>query len=93
MSLVGLGGNRLLTKRDGRDEAVRLVGRALDLGVGFFDRARLYPNSEVHLGEGLAGRRDEIFLASKTHARDRATAWAQLRETLRRLRTGHLDLW
>lgn len=93
VALLGLGGNRLLTKRNGGDQAVRMVGRALDLGVTFFDTARLYPNSEVHLGKGLEGRRDEIFLASKTHARGRATAWAHLRETLRRLRTGHLDLW
>ncbi len=93
VGLLGLGGNRLLTERDGRDEAVRLVRRALDLGVTFFDTARLYPNSEIHLGKGLEGRRDEIFLASKTHARGRAMAWAHLRETLRRLRTDHLDLW
>ena len=93
VGLLGLGGNRLLTERDGRDEAVHMVRRALDLGVTFFDTARLYPNSEVHLGEGLEGRRDGIFLASKTHARGRAMAWAHLRETLRRLRTDHLDLW
>lgn len=91
--LLGLGGNRLLTERDGRHEAVRMVRRALDLGVTFFDTARLYANSEVHLGEGLEGRRDEVFLASKTHARGRAMAWAHLRETLRRLRTDYLDLW
>lgn len=93
VGLLGLGGNRLLTKPDKEDEAVRMVGRALDLGVTFFDTARLYPNSEVHLGKGLEGRRDEVFLASKTHARGRAMAWAHLRETLRRLRTDHLDLW
>ena len=94
VSLLGLGGNRLLTKRDGRREAVRLVGRALDLGVTFFDTARLYTSSEIFLGEGLEGRRDEIFLASKTHARDRRGGLdAQLHETLRRLRTGRLDLW
>ncbi len=93
VGLLGLGGNRVLTKRDRRDEAVRVVRRALDLGVTFFDTARLYPNSEVHLGEGLEGHRDEVFLASKTHVRGRAMAWAHLRETLRRLRTDHLDLW
>ncbi len=93
VSLLGLGGNRLLTKRDGRREAVRLVGRALDLGVTFFDTARLYASSEIFLGEGLEGRRDGIFLASKTHARGREAARAQLHETLRRLRTDRLDLW
>ncbi|MDE2793653.1 MAG: aldo/keto reductase, partial [Gemmatimonadota bacterium] len=66
VGLLGLGGNRLLTKPDRRCDAVRMVRRALDLGVTFFDTARLYPNSEAHLGEGLEGRRDGIFLASKT---------------------------
>ena len=93
VSLVGLGGNRLLTKEGERDESRRLVERALDLGVSFFDTARLYRNSEVYLGEALRGRRHEVFLASKAHARDRKGASAQLAETLRRLRTDYLDLW
>ena len=93
VSPLGLGGNRLLTWPDGRDESARLVERALDLGVAFFDTARLYPKSEVRLGQALGERREEVFLASKTHARDRATALAHLGETLRRLKTDHLDLW
>src|SRR4029077_14982807 len=44
---------------------------------------------------GLEGRRDDVFLMTKvcTHGRDRQTAMRQLEESLKRLRTDHLDLW
>jgi aryl-alcohol dehydrogenase-like predicted oxidoreductase len=49
------------------------------------------------MGEGLAsgGRRDQVFLMTKvcTHGRDKGVALRQLGESLRRLRTDHLDLW
>ena len=44
-------------------------------------------------GKALAGRRDGVFLMTKVCARDRRTALAQLEESLRRLRTDHVDLW
>src|SRR5262249_28854571 len=52
--------------------------------------------SEAIMGEALrGGRREEVFLMSKvcTHGRDRKVALRQLRESLRRLGTDHLDLW
>src|SRR5207244_3013022 len=51
--------------------------------------------SEEWMGQALQGRRDEIFLMTKvcTHGRDRKTAMRQLEESLKRLRTDHLDLW
>jgi aryl-alcohol dehydrogenase-like predicted oxidoreductase len=69
------------------------VSRALDLGVTYFDTARLYPESEVYLGQSLGPRRQRTFLATKTHARDKAGALAHLDESLLRLRTDYVDLW
>jgi uncharacterized protein len=51
--------------------------------------------SEVWMGKALAGKRDQVFLMTKlcTHGRDGKTALAQLEDSLRRLRTDHVDLW
>lgn len=92
-SLLGLGGHRLLATPHRFEEASRLIGRALDLGVTYFDTARLYPESEVYLGKALGPRRQQVFLATKTHARDAVGATAQLQESLARLRTDYVDLW
>ena len=52
-------------------------------------------HSEDWLGQGLEGRRDKVFLMTKvcTHGRDKKVAMQQLEESLKRLRTDHLDLW
>ncbi|MBA2706915.1 MAG: aldo/keto reductase [Gemmatimonadaceae bacterium] len=92
-SLLGLGGNRLLATPGRFPEAQRLVSAALAMGVTYFDTARLYPESEVYLARSLGSRRQQVFLATKTHARDRAGAMVHLQESLRRLKTDHVDLW
>jgi len=49
------------------DESVRTIGRALDLGVTFLDTANVYGegHNEVLVGRAIAGRRDEVQLATK----------------------------
>jgi predicted aldo/keto reductase-like oxidoreductase len=49
--------------------------------------------SEERLGKALRGRREDIFLMTKTIARDQKGAQLQLEESLRRLQTDYLDLW
>ena len=47
------------------------------------------------MGEALQGKRDKVFLMTKvcTHGRDKKVAMKQLEESLKRLKTDHLDLW
>jgi aryl-alcohol dehydrogenase-like predicted oxidoreductase len=72
---------------------------AIDAGITFLDNAWEYNGhiSEERMGRALAesGRRDDVFLMTKvcTHGRDGKVAMQQLEESLRRLRTDHLDLW
>src|SRR5579875_3778490 len=49
------------------DESTATIGRALDLGVTFIDTADVYGagHNEVLVGRGIAGRRDEVQLATK----------------------------
>jgi aryl-alcohol dehydrogenase-like predicted oxidoreductase len=75
--------------------ALDMIARALDLGINFFDSAPSYNDgeSERRLGKGLRGRREKIFLMTKTLARRKSEALAELDASLGRLQTGYLDLW
>ncbi|MDB6109570.1 MAG: aldo/keto reductase [Pedosphaera sp.] len=96
VSILGFGGYHLGTVGS-LDEAVRLVHGAMDAGINFFDNAWEYNDgrSEEWMGRALQGRRDKVFLMSKvcTHGRNKQIAMQQLEQSLKRLRTDHLDLW
>jgi len=84
-------------------EVDRMVGRALDAGINLLDTADAYTGSEEMVGRALAGRRDEVVLASKfarpvdqdPNRRGGSRRWIMtaVEESLRRLRTDHLDLY
>ena len=65
VSEVGLGGVFISERKTARDEAIRIVHRALELGVNYFDTAPLYGNSQDVLGEALDGRHEQYVLGTK----------------------------
>jgi len=92
------------------DEAVATIQRALELGCTFFDTAEMYGpyTNEELLGRALAGRRDEVVIASKFGIRFAPTAdnptnrvldgspanvRRSIEGTLQRLGTDHVDLY
>jgi aryl-alcohol dehydrogenase-like predicted oxidoreductase len=96
VSIIGLGGFHLgLPRTDAA--AVRLAHAAIDAGITFMDNAWDYNDglSETRMGKAIVDRRDRVFLMTKvcTHGRDGTVAMRQLEQSLRRLRTDHLDLW
>jgi aryl-alcohol dehydrogenase-like predicted oxidoreductase len=96
VSILGIGGSHLAETKDPAD-AARIVHEAIDAGINFMDNAWEYHDgkSEEVMGSALVGRRDQVFLMTKvcTHGRGADVAMQQLEESLRRLRTDHLDLW
>jgi len=74
-------------------EAVAVIHRALDHGVTYCDTAPAYAGSLDYYGAAFGERRSQVFLASKTHDRTRDGSLRLLDESLKRLRTDHLDLW
>jgi len=96
VSAIGVGGHHL-GDLPTVDDAIRLVHEAVDAGITFFDNCWEYYNGKTEnwLGQALRGRRDEVFLMTKvcTHGRSGRLALRMLEESLRRLRTDHLDLW
>lgn len=93
ISIFGLGGEGILRTHGEMDKAVKVIQRALDLGVTYCDTAPAYASSRDYYGAALGERRREIFLASKTHDRTRDGSLRLLEDSLLRLRTDYLDLW
>ena len=88
-----LGGEGVLRTHGRTAEAVAVIHRALDQGVTYCDTAPAYAGSLDYYGAALGERRRQVFLASKTHDRTRDGSLRLLDESLKRLRTDHLDLW
>ena len=93
VTIIGLGGEGVLRTFGHEHEAYALINQAIDLGINYFESARAYSGSESYYGLALKERRKEIFLTSKSHARDKKGALAHLNETLTNMQTDHLDLW
>ncbi|WP_437903697.1 aldo/keto reductase [Sorangium sp. So ce327] len=94
---VSLGGEGILRTTGRHREAVPVILEALRLGVRYCDTAPAYQQSQDYYGEAFRAAgpkaREQVFLASKTHARDRDGALRLLDDSLRRLGTDHLDSW
>src|SRR5688572_7306391 len=103
VSRVGLGGAGLGhawgETTDG--ECIRTVRRAVELGVNFFDTSPMYGRgrSEENLGQGLAGERHRVFIATKVRLQTEAdladperAVRRSLEESLKRLRTDYVDV-
>jgi diketogulonate reductase-like aldo/keto reductase len=93
--VVGQGTASLL--RGPRGRAIAALQAGIDAGARHVDTAEMYGSGRVEelVGEAIAGRRDEVFLASKVlpDNADRAGAVAACEASLRRLRTDRLDLY
>ncbi|MBK8097952.1 MAG: aldo/keto reductase [Planctomycetes bacterium] len=94
--ILGLGTHPLGTLPDEQeDAAVALIARAFDLGVRYFDTAPSYDHhrAERRLGKALAGKRDQVVLATKSFELPAAKALAELDDSLRALGTDHVDIF
>ena len=78
------------------DEAVRILRKAYDGGMRFFDTARAYTDSEEKVGAAFGDgyvKRDEIVIATKTAAKTPEEFWQQLDISLNNLKTDYIDIY
>ena len=80
-------------QRTDKDEAVRILQRAYDGGIDFYDTAHAYSDSEEKIGLALASNRKTITIATKTHAPDRKTMEEHLKQSLFMLKTDYIDIY
>ncbi len=91
LSIAGFGG--IVVMNEDPASASRIVAKAIDRGINYFDVAPSYGNAEERLGPALEPYRNSVFLACKTTKRSKKEAAAELQQSLRRLRTDHVDLY
>jgi predicted aldo/keto reductase-like oxidoreductase len=93
LTIIGQAGGRFPMINFEEAKAVTL--RAYELGINYFDCARIYWNgkSEEVYGAVLPPFRKNIFLTTKSPERSRKGAEADLEKSLRALKTDYLDLW
>src|SRR6476469_6391210 len=89
--LVGYGTAPLGKKEVAREHAVKCLNHAIDAGITYLDTSPDY-GSEPHLGEVMRTRRSEVFLATKINRRSKDGVLDELKESLRKLQTDHVDL-
>lgn len=91
LSVVGFGG--ILVMEEEPKTASRLVAQAVERGINYFDVAPTYGNAEELLGPALEAYRKSAFLACKTVEKTKEKVLLELKQSLNRLRTDHLDLY
>jgi len=92
VTVLGLGTAPIGEGPVGVQEAAKTFGEVLDRGVNYVDTARIYGNAEEALGHVIPKRRDRLFVVSKVSTDSAARAEQSLGESLRLLKTDHLDL-
>ncbi|MBP6472861.1 MAG: aldo/keto reductase [Chloroflexi bacterium] len=74
-------------------EADRVLDLLLSYGINHIDTAHSYGDAELRLGPWMKRHRQDFFLATKTEQRTYRGAWDELRQSLERMQTDHIDLW
>lgn len=75
------------------DSAVKVLRRAFEKGITFYDTANAYLDSEEKLGRAFSAMRDRVVIATKTLKRDSDGAQGDIELSLKRLGTDYIDLF
>ena len=91
LSVIGFGG--ILVMNETARDSARIVSKAVDAGINYFDVAPQYGNAQEMLGPALQPYRKNVFLACKTLGRTSEDAQNDLQESLELLKTDYFDLY
>ena len=83
----------LPVQRVNMETAVKILLKAYEGGITFFDTARAYSDSEEKLGQAFEGLRDKVFFASKTMSDTPEGFWNDLDKSLSLLKTDYIDIY
>ncbi len=103
MNSIKLGKTGIITNRNGfgalpiqrvdMPMAVKILRKAYDGGMRFFDTSRAYSDSEEKLGEAFHDIRENIIIATKTFAKTPEQFWIDLETSLKNLKTDYIDIY
>ncbi len=91
LSIIGFGG--ILVMDETPAESERLVKKAIEKGINYFDVAPQYGNAQERLGPALEPYRKDVFLACKTQERDYDNTMREFQESCKLLKTDHINLY
>lgn len=91
VSVIGFGG--IPIQRVDDFNAEKVVNRAIEMGINFFDTARGYTDSEEKLGAVLKKHRDQVIIATKSMARDKKKMAADIEKSLKIMGVDYIDLY
>ena len=80
-------------QRDDFDTASKILRRAYEGGMTFFDTARAYSDSEEKIGIALSDVRNKIYIATKTAAKTPDEMKSQLETSLKMLKNDYKDIY
>ena len=102
MDKIILGRTNLMVSRSGFgalpiqrvsfEDAGKILRKAYDNGINFFDTARGYTDSEEKIGYALSNVRSNIIIATKNSAKDKKTLFQHLESSLKNLKTDYIDI-
>jgi len=92
VTILGLGTAPVGEGPIGVEEGIKIFSEVIDRGVNYIDTARIYGNAEEILGHIIPKRREKLFVVTKVSTDNAARAERSLNESLRRLKTDHIDL-
>lgn len=103
MDKIRLGRTNLMVTRSGfgalpiqrvsLEEAKKILRKAYENGINFFDTARAYTDSEEKIGYSLADVRSDIIIATKSHAKDKKSLLRDIEISLSKLKTDYIDIF
>lgn len=103
MQTVRLGRTNLTVSKNGfgalpiqrvaKNEAIRILRRAYEGGINYFDTARFYTDSEEKIGEALSDARENIIISTKTMCTEVEGFWRELKTSLSLLKTDYIDIY
>ncbi len=91
VSEIGFGG--IPIQRISEKRAVELISGSIDMGINFIDTHRDYGDSEKKIGKAIKGRRNEVYVCTKSHARDPEGLRSDLETSISNLEVSTIDLF
>ena len=80
-------------QRVSKEEAVKILRKAYDNGINYFDTARAYSDSEEKIGKALSDVRENIIISTKTMTKTVEGFWADLETSLEKMKTDYIDIY
>ena len=103
MDTIRLGRTGLVVSKNGfgalpiqrveKEDACKILRKAYEGGINYFDTARLYTDSEEKMGEALSDVRENIIISTKTMSTEVEGFWRDLRTSLSLLKTNYIDIY